>query len=123
MRNLALLESETAATVARVRAEIAAIQERAANENRPLTAEEHARADELLREANAAKATLERRRSDDAMSAMIQQLGGGAGGGALGVTDLTGRGLVRSALHPSGRGAVASVGTGAVVSSTMTVWV
>lgn len=74
MKTLATLDSEVQATVARVRADIATIRERAAEAGRAETAEERARIDELLREATTAKAQLDRRRSDDALSAALADL-------------------------------------------------
>jgi len=74
MRNLATLESETNATVARCRAQINAIRERAADEGRAETAEERADIDRLLREANSAKTRLDRERSDDAMRVVLEGL-------------------------------------------------
>jgi HK97 family phage major capsid protein len=74
MKSLAVLESEMQATRARVRAEIGAIRQRAADEGRAETAQERAAIDSLLREANAAKAQFDRRQSDDAMSGTIENL-------------------------------------------------
>src|SRR6188768_1655555 len=79
MKALAVLESETHATIAAKKAEIAAIRQRAADEGRAETATERADIDNLLREATSAKTQLDRRRSDDVMGAAIAQLGAPAG--------------------------------------------
>jgi HK97 family phage major capsid protein len=77
MKTIAVLESETQATVARVRNEIAVIRERAASEQRAETAEERAQIDTLIREANSAKAALDRRRTDDALHGVMESLNAG----------------------------------------------
>jgi HK97 family phage major capsid protein len=71
MKALSILESETHATTARVRAEIGAIRQRAADEDRAETAQERAEIDRLLREGNAAKARLDRVRSEDDYTAKM----------------------------------------------------
>jgi HK97 family phage major capsid protein len=78
MKSIAVLESETHGRVTAIKRDIAAIRQRAADEDRAETAAERAEIDRLIREGESAKHSLDRRRSDDAMTERIHALGGGS---------------------------------------------
>ncbi len=97
MNAIAVLESQTHASVAHAKAEIASIHQRAADEGRTETAQERAQIDQLIREAESAKTQLARRQSVDALAEKIQALvpsgtvrGGAAAGGSLGAQVMRG---------------------------------
>jgi HK97 family phage major capsid protein len=86
MRNLVVLESTTQATVARVRAAIDEIRDRARNESRPESSEERAEIDRLLTEAQTAKQHLTRAQSDEAIGRRVAALGTPGAAPAPGLT-------------------------------------